>query len=170
MFPPKFPCKSTMHQKTHPPIAPSGRELAPKASEGASGQQADGLHTGWYLLTATDIRCHFHPALSSNRPRKRGGFGEVPSPAVQWALHPQAPSGLGLCPKPPPSRREVFAEAFCKYNATDGFCLIYTKTAVDFWGQTRKLLQKSPCNPLENMIKFSYPGIVCLLHKIGPRC
>ena len=47
-------------------------------------------------------------------------LGEVPSLAVKWAVRPLAPSVLGLRPKPPPSRREVFAEAFCSVTIPGG--------------------------------------------------
>ena len=81
-----------MWKGTHP-IAPSGRELSPQVTEGASGRCSSGLLGGWYVIEV--IRT----------------LGEVPSLAVKWAVRPLAPSGLGLRPKPPPSRREVLRRA-----------------------------------------------------------
>ena len=75
------------------PIAPSGRELAPQVPEGASGRCSSGLLEGWYVIGVIKTT------------------GEVPSLAVKWAVRPLAPSGLGLRPKPPPSRREVLRRA-----------------------------------------------------------
>ena len=93
------------------PIAPSGRELAPKASEGASGRCSFSLMKGRYLLVVFDTPPGFYRAISWNRYKKYDRLREVPSPAVKWALHPLAPSVLGLRPKPPPSRREVLWRA-----------------------------------------------------------
>ena len=66
---------------------------------------------GWYLLTGIDTLCRFYRVVASNWHKKRDSFGEVPSPAIQLAMLPMAPSVLGLRPKPPPSRREVLRRA-----------------------------------------------------------
>ena len=95
-----------MWKGTHP-IAPSGRELAPKASEGASGGCSFGLLMVWYLLITADTLRRFNQAVASNRYGKWDSFGEAPTLAVELAMYPLAPSDLGLRPKPPPSRREV---------------------------------------------------------------
>ena len=42
--------------KWHRLIAPSGRELSPQVTEGASGRKADGLILGWYLPVGIDTR------------------------------------------------------------------------------------------------------------------
>ena len=42
--------------ETQQPIAPSGRELSPQVTEGASGRQADCLQMGWYLLEIVDAQ------------------------------------------------------------------------------------------------------------------
>ena len=76
-------------------------------TEGASGGKADGLLWGWYLLITTDTLFQFYQAASFHGQRKWDSFGEVPTLAIQPAMLPLAPSGLGLRPKPPPSRREV---------------------------------------------------------------
>ena len=43
--------------------------------------------------------------------QEMGWLWEVPSLPVKLAMHPLAPSVLGLRPKPPPSRREVLWRA-----------------------------------------------------------
>ena len=43
--------------------------------------------------------------------QEMGWLWEVPSLPVKLAMHPLAPSVLGLRPKPPPSRREVLRRA-----------------------------------------------------------
>ena len=106
-----FPRKKHNPQQPHPPIAPSGRELAPKASEGASGRCSWSPLWGWYLLAGIDTLYQFYRAHSSNKPDYSQ---EVPSLSLKLAMLPLAPSVLGLRPKPPPSRREVFAGAFRK--------------------------------------------------------
>ena len=83
-------------------------------TEGACGRCSSGLMKGRYLLITTDTLCRFYQAVASHGHRKWDSFGEVPSLPVKWALRPLAPSVLGLRPKPPPSGREVFTEAFCK--------------------------------------------------------
>ena len=40
--------------KRQKPIAPSGRELSPQVTEGASGRETDGLLSGWYLIEVID--------------------------------------------------------------------------------------------------------------------
>ena len=84
------------------------------ASEGASGRETNGLLSGWYLLVGINALCRFYQLVASNGYRKWDSFGEVPSLAIQLAVRPLAPSVLWLRPKPPPSRREVFTEPFCK--------------------------------------------------------
>ncbi len=44
------------HMERYAPIAPSGRELSPQVTEGASGGEADGLILGWYLPVGIDTR------------------------------------------------------------------------------------------------------------------
>ena len=93
--------------ETQQPIAPSGRELSPQVTEGASGRCGCGLLMGLYLLIITDSLCQFYRMLSYDRSQKPDRPGEVPPPTVQSPLRPLAPSVLGLRPKPPPSGREV---------------------------------------------------------------
>ena len=50
-----FP-KAQSYVKRQKPIAPSGRELSPQVTEGASGRQADCLQMGWYLLEIVDAQ------------------------------------------------------------------------------------------------------------------
>ena len=101
-----FP-KAQPNVKWYAPIAPSGRELSPQVTEGASGRCISGLLWGWYLLITVDTLCRFYRLVLSNGHRKWDSFGEVPSLTIKLAVRPMAPSVLGLCPKPPPSRREV---------------------------------------------------------------
>ena len=44
--------------ETQQPIAPSGRELSPQVTEGASGRQADCLQMRWYLLEIVDTQSY----------------------------------------------------------------------------------------------------------------
>ena len=48
------------------PIAPSGRELSPQVTEGASGVKAGCLLMGWYLLVVIDTQLQLF-GLFSNR-------------------------------------------------------------------------------------------------------
>ena len=55
-----------MCKGTHP-IAPSGRELSPQVTEGASGRCISGLLMGWYLPEVIDTRLQLL-GLFSNQP------------------------------------------------------------------------------------------------------
>ena len=72
------------------------------------------------MLITTDTLCQFYQAASFHGQRKWDSFGEVPPPVVKLVSCPLAPSGLGLRPKPPPSGREVFTEAFYKVTIPGG--------------------------------------------------
>ena len=68
----------------------------------------------------------FLPVPSSNLRRRYDSLGDVPPLAVKQAMRPLAPSGLGLRPKPPPSRREVFTglSAKCPSATVPSFRLL----------------------------------------------
>ena len=46
--------KAQANVKRQKPIAPSGRELSPQVTEGASGRCSSGLLWGWYLIEVID--------------------------------------------------------------------------------------------------------------------
>ena len=48
--------KAQANVKWHRHMAPSGRELSPQVTEGASGGRRYVLLMGWYLLVVIDIR------------------------------------------------------------------------------------------------------------------
>ena len=52
-----FPKSSKLMWRGTLPIAPSGRELSPQVTEGASGRCSHGFTKGWYLLISIDNLC-----------------------------------------------------------------------------------------------------------------
>ena len=76
------------------------------------------------MLIGIDTLCRFYLVVASSGHRKWDSFGEVPSLAIQLAMLPLAPSVLGLRPKPPPSRREVWGAYLSTWVCTLGKCLL----------------------------------------------
>ena len=67
-----------------------------------------------------DTLCRFYLVVASSGHRKWDSFGEVPPPADKQPVRPLAPSVLGLRPKPPPSRREVWGAYLSTWARTLG--------------------------------------------------